>query len=96
MSTEPENPINDPLTIALFEKALSEMLSNCGLTAYGVIQAMAVSLARILYGLQRLHGLDGANQGADLFDTILEAALIRMLNPPEDKSPTHEGNSMVH
>ena len=88
---------NDPLTIALFEKALSEMLAGCGLTAYGAVQAMAISLARVLYGMQQLHGEKGANEAADLFDMVLEKALVKMMEEgPKTKTPNHPGSIVIN
>lgn len=88
---------NDPLTIALFEKALSEMLAGCGLTAYGAVQAMAISLARVLYGMQQLHGEKGANEAVDLFDMVLEKALIKMMEEgPKTKTPNHPGSTAIN
>lgn len=87
--------LNNPLTVALFEKELSEMLAGCGLTAYGTLQAMAVALARILYGLRQLHGEAGANAGADLFDTVLEMALVKLMDG-STKTPTNPGTATVN
>lgn len=91
-----ENPMNDPMVIAVFEKHLSGILAGSGLSAYGAIQAMAVALARILHGLQQLIGEEGATEGAAIFDTVLEAALLKMVETSSPKSPTVPGNTTVN
>jgi len=44
-----------------FERRLSTFLADSGLSAFDALVAAGVSLARVIYGLERLHGADAAN-----------------------------------
>ncbi len=69
--------------IVEYELVLSTFLSQSKLTAHDTIIALAVSIARILYGLETLYGQAAAAAGLKLLDTNISKAWELFSSPAE-------------
>jgi len=66
-----------------FERKLSELLAGSGLSAFDALVAAGVSLARVIYGLERLHGADAAKAACALLDDTMSSAWQWMADAKE-------------
>jgi len=66
-----------------FERKLSELLAGSELSAYDALIAAGISLARVLYGLELLHGKPAAMAACVLLDETITSAWHKLANKPE-------------
>jgi len=66
-----------------FERKLSELLAGSGLSAYDALLAAGVSLARVLYGLELLHGKPAALAACALLDETMTNAWHNLASKPD-------------
>jgi len=70
-------------TVSEFECRLSTFLADSGLSAFDAIIAAGISLARVMYGLEKLHGADAAEAACVLLDDTMSSAWQRMSDAKE-------------
>jgi len=70
-------------TIAAFELALSHFIAGSELSAYDALIAAGISLARVIYGLELLHGKPAAMAACALLDETMTSAWHKLANKPE-------------
>lgn len=70
-------------TVSEFECRLSTFLADSGLSAFDALVAAGISLARVIYGLERLHGADAAKAACALLDDSMSSAWQRMADAKE-------------
>lgn len=58
-------------TLADVESRLSTLIAASGLSAHDAIVALGISMARVLYGLEELHGKDAALRACELLDATM-------------------------
>lgn len=77
---ETEHP---PLAqITAFERRLSELIADSGLSAHDAIVAIGISMARVLYGLEALQGKRSAFEACDLLDQTMVKAWRHFTDKP--------------
>lgn len=57
-----------------FEQKLSAFIAESGLSTYDAITAIGVSMARVFYGLEALHGRERALNACQLLDEVMVTA----------------------
>lgn len=62
------------LAVSDFECHLSQFIADSGLSAYDALLAIGISLARVLYGLELLHGKEAALDACELLDETMVKA----------------------
>ena len=65
-----------------FESRLSTLIANSGLSAQEAIVAVGISMARVLYGLEELHGKDAAVQACELLDHTMVKTWVEFSGHP--------------
>lgn len=71
-------------TVIEFERRLSAFLAESGLSAFDALVAVGISLARVIYGLEKLHGADAAKAACSLLDDTMLRAWERMNDAKEE------------
>jgi len=66
-----------------FERKLSEFLAGSGLSAYDALLAAGMSLARVIYGLEVMHGKPAAMAACALLDETMTEAWAKLSAKPE-------------
>lgn len=70
-------------TVIEFERRLSTFLADSRLSAFDAIIAAGISLARVIYGLEKLHGVGAAKAACALLDDTITRAWERMSEAKE-------------
>ena len=70
-------------TVIEFERRLSTFLADSGLSAFDAIIAAGISLARVMYGLEMMHGVDAARAACALLDDTMSSAWQWMADAKE-------------
>ena len=70
-------------TVIEFERRLSTFLADSGLSASDAIIAAGISLARVMYGLEMMHGVDAARAARALLDDSMSSASQWMADAKE-------------
>lgn len=65
-----------------FERRLSSLIADSGLSAHEAIVAVGISMARVLYGLEELHGKDAAVQACALLDETMVKTWVEFSAQP--------------
>lgn len=61
-------------TVSEFELRLSTFLADSGLSAFDTLVAAGISIARVIYGLEKLHGVNAAKAACALLDDSMSSA----------------------
>ena len=61
-------------TVSEFECRLSTFLADSGLSAFDALVAAGISIARVIYGLEKLHGVNAAKAACALLDDTMSSA----------------------
>lgn len=70
-------------TVIEFELRLSTFLADSGLSAFDALVAAGISIARVIYGLEKLHGVGAAKAACALLDDTITRAWERMSEAKE-------------
>jgi hypothetical protein len=69
--------------ITEFERRLSAVIAESGLSAFDAIVAIGISMARVLYGLEVLQGKQSAFDACDLLDQTMVKAWRHFTAKPQ-------------
>lgn len=70
-------------TVFDFERRLSAFLADSGLSPFDALVAAGISIARVIYGLEKMHGVNAAKAAYSLLDDTMATAWEQMAEAKE-------------